>query len=406
MPVCYEFNATANVLGYSKSSEANGTTTAEGYQNEGKFLRVEDADSGNIQWFAGVVATNECAGKTGPRWLDIYIPNGAIVPVRSVVVNTVGRTVLSVITATQSLGQPLSGTQARPVAIAEESAANLTIVGTITGTFTVGESVSQATSAATGIVTAANTGATTFYVRVRSGTFSSTYTITGATSGATCASPSSYTATACLCLAKLDPSLFIYQDNTGDALIAAASGTSALVVNRINVTSAQTDGRFTAFEIISAATGNFDSSGYAHTLYCQTDISAAITASQNAGVSFWTNITGGTHTFNQYYGLEIGIYEDGANLSSVGTTLAPLSLKVQLDGTNGCAANKVWMIDLNALGAAEYPDGLITCYNAGSMNMIAKTSAAVTHIIPIQMRGDMSGGPSAGIYYIMVSSAA
>ena len=124
MPVCYEFNATANVLGYSKSSEANGTTTAEGYQNEGKFLRVEDPDSDNIMFFAGVVATNECAGKTGPRWLDIYIPNGAIVPVRSYISSTVGVNALALMSGTQYFGNPnagMGGGAARYVAIAVET---------------------------------------------------------------------------------------------------------------------------------------------------------------------------------------------------------------------------------------------------------------------------------------------
>jgi len=124
MPVCYEFNATTNVLGYSKSSAANGTTTAEGYQNEGKFLRVEDPDSDNIMFFAGVVATNECAGKTGPRWLDIYIPNGAIVPVRSYISSTVGINALALMSGTQYLGNPNAGMgdgAARYVAIAEET---------------------------------------------------------------------------------------------------------------------------------------------------------------------------------------------------------------------------------------------------------------------------------------------
>jgi len=340
MPVCYNYNTTTNILGYSKSSAAKGTTTTEGYQNEGKLLRVENPAADNLLWFAGVVATSDYAGKTGPCWLDIYIPNGTIVPVRVDLNCTVGRTILALESASQALTDPLSATQGRPVAVAEE---------TIDRSSTAG-----------------------------------------------------------LCLAKLDPNLFVYQDNTGDALLVgkATTVTGDMVVNHIDVTSYNT-GRFSAFEIISRAAANFNGTGYGHTLYCETHLDAAITDNQIAGVAFWTNIdTAVSHTFAQYMGLEIGIYESSANLSSVSQCLSPLCLRMQLDGTNGAGANKVWMMNLIADGAKEYPDGLFSCYNAGSVNMTAKTSAAVTHIIPVQMRGNMSGGPASGIYYIMVSDTA
>ena len=83
MPLAYDYDATTNVLGYSKSSAANGTSTTEGYQNEGKFLRVEALSSDNQVAFAGVIAKGGEVGKAGPRWCDIFIPNGAIVPVRT-----------------------------------------------------------------------------------------------------------------------------------------------------------------------------------------------------------------------------------------------------------------------------------------------------------------------------------
>lgn len=124
MPVCYEFNSTTNVLGWSKSSSTKSFTTTEGYQNEGKFLRVEDPDSDNIMFFAGVVATSDYAGKTGPRWIDIYIPNGAIVPVRSYISSTVGVNALALMSGTQYLGNLNAGNSngtGRFVAVAEET---------------------------------------------------------------------------------------------------------------------------------------------------------------------------------------------------------------------------------------------------------------------------------------------
>ncbi|KKK64674.1 hypothetical protein LCGC14_2981820, partial [marine sediment metagenome] len=126
MPVCYEFDATANVLDYDKGAGGDRTcqttpgTTAEGNQNEGKFMRVEDPDANNIQYFAGVVAGSSYAGLVGPRWLDIYIPNGAIVPVRTDLNCLIGQTILAVTTASQELGVPLA-TDSRAVAVAEET---------------------------------------------------------------------------------------------------------------------------------------------------------------------------------------------------------------------------------------------------------------------------------------------
>lgn len=129
MPVCYNFDTTNNWTGYGAATLAAAKTyqgtTAEGELNEGKFLRVENPTDDNLLHFAGVVAGTKKVGQTGPCVLDIYVPNGAVVPVRAGVECTVGKTVLSIINATQYLGQPLSATQARPVAIAMETNATL-----------------------------------------------------------------------------------------------------------------------------------------------------------------------------------------------------------------------------------------------------------------------------------------
>jgi hypothetical protein len=126
MPVCYEFDATTNWMGISSydftttaSSVTESSTTAEGAQNEGKFIRVEDPDDDNIHAFAGVVAGGDHAGQTGPRAIDIYVPNGAIVPVRTDQNCTAGRTILGIHTGEQHLTGPY-GDAGRPVAIACE----------------------------------------------------------------------------------------------------------------------------------------------------------------------------------------------------------------------------------------------------------------------------------------------
>jgi len=91
MLVHYNHDTTDNWSGYSKSSAAAGTTTAEGSQNEGKWIRVEEPSNANRRFPAGVVASGSPGiGGTGPNTVDIYTLNGAIVPVytdRSVSIN-------------------------------------------------------------------------------------------------------------------------------------------------------------------------------------------------------------------------------------------------------------------------------------------------------------------------------
>lgn len=103
MPLCYNFDTTTNWLGVESidftstaSTITESTTTAEGYQNEGKFIRVEDPATANLKYLAGFVAGADHDGEDGPKALDIYIPNGAIVPVRTDASTTVGATALGI----------------------------------------------------------------------------------------------------------------------------------------------------------------------------------------------------------------------------------------------------------------------------------------------------------------------
>ncbi len=128
MPVCYNYDTTTNVLGYSKSeggedarTQTTKTTTAEGYQNEGKFIRVENPATANLNWFAGVVAAGGYVGKVGPKWVDIYEPNGAIVPVRTNASCTVGATVLGIGDGLQYFAIVTGDDDPMPVAVAEET---------------------------------------------------------------------------------------------------------------------------------------------------------------------------------------------------------------------------------------------------------------------------------------------
>lgn len=82
MVLAYNSDTTTNYLGVNKATGAEGTTTADGYQNEGKFMFLEKPAAGNIKFIAGVVAGDGKSGKTGPFHVNLYELNGAVMPVR------------------------------------------------------------------------------------------------------------------------------------------------------------------------------------------------------------------------------------------------------------------------------------------------------------------------------------
>jgi len=326
MPVCYNYDTTDNWFGGSVSDGVVTaiTTTAEGAQNEGKYIRVENPANNNLMSFAGVVKKGGWCGKTGPKVLDIYVPNGAIVPVRCDVDTTVGVTILAITVASQELGIPVQGAS-RPVAIAAETETGLDSTAGIT-------------------------------------------------------------------LATLDPNRFVYQNLDGTAL-SVTTGTGDVVINEIKVTSPQTGGRFTALDVQAAVTGTPSMAGYGITLYTQTDISGII-GSQCAGVSHWTNITAGGDLTNEYYALEVGIWESGANLTS-NQRISPLVLRTEIDSTNA-PSDGHYMITFICDGTGDHPDGLFAC-NALA-DIAATTAATVTVSTKISFK---VGAPGAeNTYYI------
>jgi len=120
MPVCFD-NSTTNWSGVDRADGTESTTTTEGSQNEGKWVRVENPNADNVSMFAGVVAKGSGGiGAVGPSLVDIYIPNGAVVPVRTDSNCLIDQTILAITTTSQELGVPL-GTDSRPVAIARET---------------------------------------------------------------------------------------------------------------------------------------------------------------------------------------------------------------------------------------------------------------------------------------------
>ena len=124
MPVCYNYDTTDNWFGGSVANTGEVTatgTTAEGSQNEGKYIRVELPANGNLIHLAGFVAKGGWVGTTGAKPLDIYVPNGAIVPVRCDVDTTSGATILFMQEGEEELGYSNGISTSRPVAIAMET---------------------------------------------------------------------------------------------------------------------------------------------------------------------------------------------------------------------------------------------------------------------------------------------
>lgn len=334
MPVCYNFDTTVNWAGGSVS---NGEVTASTTLTAGSpatgaalYLEVEEPNSGNIQWFAGVVAKGGWVGKTTSatagvgQILDIYVPNGAIVPVRAGVACTAGRTVLSVITAVQYLGHALDATQARPVAISEE-------------------------------------------------------TVDRSTAG--------------LILAKLDPNLFIYQDNTGDSLLVGAGATAAAaaqVVNRINVSTAQTAGQFSALRIYAnvESGGIAQSYDYGLALYCQSTYKSGSTFESSATAGFWLNIDSGAETSKGSHisVIQAGIYQAGDDPwthDCPSLSILQLQIQVEDDPGNNCLS----YIRMRNDGTHAI-DGIFSFADNVDCGLTA-SSASTSHVVPFLIGSDL-----------------
>ena len=342
MPVCYEFDATTNWMGVDGSkidftttastASLESTTTAEGYANEGKFIRVEDPDADNLNAFAGVVAGAGLAGKTGPCALDIYIPNGAIVPVRTDLNCTVGRTVLAVESASQELTVPLAAANAIPVGVAWE---------------TVDRS---------------------------------------STSG--------------ICLAKLEPNMFIRQEGDASSLIMDDDATAAETVNHMNLYFAGTGGPKRGLYAVG------EIAGAGHSLYgmwkFRTYLNAAASSTVH-GVCANLHIkdsgtltrTSGTVNSALYVTVETEVTTTAPTLS--GGDLCGVSLEYYVDESTAAPANAFALY----VHAGTYNwDGLLWIRNAGDCGDAAMTGDhafdTADKCIPVLI-GNYTGGTT---YYI------
>jgi len=327
-PVCYEFDTATNWYGVDTYDNSESTTTTDGYQNEGKYMMVKDPDADNIHAFAGVVHADS-AGTTNPGLIKIYVPNGAVVPVRADQDCTEGLTVLAVHTGELTLTAPHE-TAGRPVAVAWE-----------------------------------------------------TYTRGASTAG--------------LILAKLDPNMFLYQKGDAASLSVDDEDTGNMVINRIDVTSAQTSGNFTALSVKGAMTGTGAATGTGLALYAEATITGVVSG-ETAGSSFWLNITGGTQTGAELYAAEVGLYESGANLAAI-ERISPLCVRSQLDGTNP-PSDGHYMMTFICDGTGDHPDGWFATNEVEDIAMTEETGS-MTNAIAFKV-----GPPgSETTYYLMVSNS-
>ena len=328
MALCYNQDTTTNWFGGSVALSTGvvtqTSTTAEGSQNEGKYIRVEKPATANLGWFAGVVAKGGWVGQAGPRALDVYVPNGAIVPVRSYVSSTAASNALAIMNGQYYLGNPTAGMGdggARYVAVAMETVDRSSTAG--------------------------------------------------------------------LCLAKLDPNMFLSQSYGATKLIFATGGTVQTICNFINADSNQTSGEFVALFVRSNVdTAGSGDTGYA--VYGEGNVNAVAAGSYCVGNRFALNLWGGTQTASVIAGLCAEIFESGANLTG-STTIAPLWLRTQIEATNPPAANTHYMIYINVDGA-DKPDGLLKAesLNAiGALASITNAPALATGdvMIPVRLAG-------------------
>lgn len=329
MALCYNQDTTTNWYGGSVTlGEPTATnTTAEGSHNEGKYIRVEKPATANLSYFAGVVAKGGWVGKIGPRPLDVYVPNGAIVPVRSYISSTAASNALAIQNGQYYLGNPAAGMgngAARYVALAMETMDNSSAAG--------------------------------------------------------------------LCLAVLDPNMFLHQSYGSTKMIFATGGTVDVAANFINADSNQTSGEFTALFVRS----NVDTAGGGDTalaIYGEANVNGVVAGSWCIGNRASLNLWGGTQTAVHIHALCAEIYEEGANLTG-STVISPLMLRTQIDATNPPAASSHYMITCRCDGA-DKPDGLLYAVSADAIGITTSDAGVSTHKIPINIAGTT--------HYIMVS---
>lgn len=111
-PVFYNSNATTDYKERSTTPISGGTAYAEGSQNYNARLFVVErpytdyAGDVNLEAFAGIVADLGSRAGADGDFINIFIPNGAIVPVYTDIACTLDRTILAIRTGADNVSYP------------------------------------------------------------------------------------------------------------------------------------------------------------------------------------------------------------------------------------------------------------------------------------------------------------
>ncbi|GAG88419.1 unnamed protein product, partial [marine sediment metagenome] len=125
--VCYNWDLAADYKERTTNPVCGGATYAEGAQTyNARLFIVEKPDSENLQNFAGIVACLGSKAGADGDFIEIYEPNGAVVPVMAGIYCYKGVTVLAVQDGSYSLEQPIYGAAFATVAIAMETIDRIT----------------------------------------------------------------------------------------------------------------------------------------------------------------------------------------------------------------------------------------------------------------------------------------
>jgi hypothetical protein len=297
----------------------------------------------NIPAFAGVVAKGGWVGRTGPRVVDIYVPNGAVVPVRNDQNCTLGRTILAVHTNEQYLTAP-HASDAYPVAIAWET-----------------------------VDTATTTG---------------------------------------LCLAKLDPNIFIHQmGDNGGLIVDDEDTTSSIAINKMEITFNGSATYHRALYYIANLDGGgaglngvFKFRAYVNsTMTSLVQVVCANLHIKDAGVI----ITGSGEWNSAFYGtVETETTTTQADLS--GGKVAGIQLAYYVDETTGAPARAAVIAVPAGFGAGTYDWDCLIWTGKTHLGDSASGADEASHVIGFDGDGDTRKIPiyfGEDLYYFLVGTA-
>ena len=166
-------------------------------------------------------------------------------------------------------------------------------------------------------------------------------------------------------------------------------------VYKINVEFLQTSGNACALWVQGKSSAGAVANGYGLAAYFQADITGTV-ASHVAGVGIWMNVTGGTPA--QYLtALQVGLYEDGATMSSTAGRVSVLTLTMQV--ADDVTANSLGWLWLEQNGA-QAADALILSSNLAALPATAFTGSTTINTDSYGIKVYLANQPGTQQWYI------